>query len=226
MGSFQFRLARFQPASSLLVSLIILTTIFSLIFLFKDDLISREKITQNYYQNYLNSKLKVFDKIKQNKQQECEHQKKEKIVFEFEKIKYQFNCVQTSLFIQPKPTRDKYIAVDDIHRWLDLDTYQQAVVYIKSLAELPNSSEQAPRIAIALNDIDENITKDFYGIIITDYYFDIKGSRKMYGVLYSSFDNAREERNLTYRRAVVDNLEKMHSQWHYLTHSQTILNYD
>ncbi len=73
--------------------------------------------------------------------------------------------------------------------------------------------------ATACNDIDENLPQDFYGIVITDYLFDIRG-KKMYGVLYSSYDNAREERNLTFRRAVINNLENKYSYWKYLPNSE------
>ena len=72
--------------------------------------------------------------------------------------------------------------------------------------------------------IEERLDEHFYGIIITDYYFDITGSKRVYGVLYSTFDNEREERNLTFRRAVVDNLEKKYSKWHLVPNSKNILN--
>ena len=60
--------------------------------------------------------------------------------------------------------------------------------------------------------IEERLDEQF----LRHYYyrlpFDITGSKRVYGVLYSTFDNEREERNLTFRRAVVDNLEKKYSK--------------
>ncbi|MDH2997736.1 hypothetical protein A1D22_08435 [Pasteurellaceae bacterium LFhippo2] len=217
------KLARFQSASALLVGLVLLSTILTLFFISRDDAMIREKVTQSYYQNYLTEKVQLVQKLNIDKEAECATQQKEHIEINLNHLSYRFSCMNTTLFLRPKSTRDKYIQVDDIKQWLDLDTYQQAVHYIYSLADLPESSEQDPKIVVALKDIDETLTKNFYGIVATDFYFDIKGSKKIYGVLYSSFDNLREERNLTYRRAVVDNLEKRYSQWHYLPNSQTIL---
>ncbi|MBV6547454.1 DUF2572 family protein, partial [Ursidibacter maritimus] len=122
----------------------------------------------------------------------------------------------------PKPTKDKYIQVDNILDWLDLERYQSSLHYASSLDELPNSSESEPQIVIMTNDIDERLNQDFYGIIITDHYFDIKG-KKIYGVLYSSYDNFREERNLSYKSSVVNTIEEQFSYWQYLPYSRNLL---
>ncbi|MBS9783528.1 MAG: DUF2572 family protein, partial [Pasteurella sp.] len=70
--------------------------------------------------------------------------------------------------------------------------------------------------------INEKLAYNFYGIIITDYFFDITG-KKFYGKLYSSYDNKREERNLSYNKTVIKYIKKNYSTWSYLPHSQNIL---
>ena len=114
--------------------------------------------------------------------------------------------------------------MDNIENWLDLDSYASQIIYINSLSELPKNSEDDPKIVVAKKAIEERLDEHFYGIIITDYHFDITGSKKVYGVLYSTFDNEREERNLTFRKAVVDNLEQKYSKWYLVPNSKNILN--
>lgn len=75
---------------------------------------------------------------------------------------------------------------------------------------------------IAQNEINENLPEDFYGIVITDYLFDITG-KKMYGTLYSSYDNARKERNLTFKKEVIRQLEAKYSYWRYLANSENMI---
>ncbi|MGX2948411.1 DUF2572 family protein, partial [Frederiksenia canicola] len=99
----------------------------------------------------------------------------------------------------------------------------EKIYRIHSLSELPKSSESNPQVVIALNDIDGALQENFYGIIITDYYFDVRGKYKIFGALYSSFNNQREERNLTYRRKVIDNIEQHFSHWEYLENSRHLL---
>ncbi|MCO4166183.1 hypothetical protein L1M14_01245 [Actinobacillus suis] len=75
-----------------------------------------------------------------------------------------------------------------------------------------------------MRDIDETLSQDFYGIIITNHYFDIKGNAKFYGILYSSYDNNREERNITFKKNVVLNLENKYAHWQELPDSRNMLN--
>lgn len=207
-------------SSSLLSSLLILASIMTLLFLTKENWLKQESVANGYYQQYLSSKMALLNKLDQD---QCANQQKEEIQEMVNILPYSYLCEKSSLFIKPKPTKDKYIAVDNIAHWLDLKTYQSDILYISSLSELPKNSEANPKIVVAKNAINEKLEDNFYGIIITDYYFDITGSKKIFGVLYSSFDNAREERNLTFRKTVVDNLEKQYSRWHILPNSKNLL---
>ena len=94
------------------------------------------------------------------------------------------------------------------------------------MSELPETTISTPKIVVAKNAIDEKLEKNFYGIIITDYYFDITGSKKIYGVLYSSFDNLRKERNLTFSRAVVENIATRYAHWARLPYSNHFSTYE
>ena len=94
------------------------------------------------------------------------------------------------------------------------------------MSELPETTISTPKIVVAKNAIDEKLEKNFYGIIITDYYFDITGSKKIYGVLYSSFDNLREERNLTFSRTVVENIAARYAHWTRLPYSNHFSTYE
>ena len=94
------------------------------------------------------------------------------------------------------------------------------------MSELPDTTLSTPKIVVAKNAIDEKLEKNFYGVIITDYYFDITGSKKIYGVLYSSFDNLREERNLTFSRAVVENIAARYAHWTRLPYSNYFSTYE
>lgn len=206
--------------SSLLSSLLILTGILTLLFFTKENWLKKESVANGYYQKYLSSKMALLNKLEQD---QCSVQQTQEVTENVKILPYSYLCEKSSLFIKPKPTKDKYIAVDNIAHWLDLKTYQADILYISSLSELPKNSETNPKIVVAKNAIDEKLEDNFYGIVITDYYFDITGNKKIFGVLYSSFDNEREERNLTFRKAVVDNLEKQYSEWHLVPNSKNLL---
>lgn len=215
-----------HKASALLVSLILISGILSILFLSKDKFIQQESISHFYTEKYLLDKQHFLSFYPKNKDKLCQQFKKELITQQDLSaqnnyfMEYQFNCQFYSLFKDKKPTRDKYIPISQLSDFLDLSNIAKEDIYfIRSLSELPPSSENDPKIVIAQNDIDENLPQDFYGIVITDYLFDIRG-KKMYGVLYSSYDNAREERNLTFRRAVINNLENKYSYWKYLPNSE------
>ncbi|KAE9542185.1 DUF2572 family protein [Ursidibacter maritimus] len=212
-------------ASALLTSLLLFSGILVVVFLFYQDILYRDHYSQNSYHQYLNQKFQLLTEFKKSLSElnnECHKQQRENIIEKSGDVKYQYSCILKSIFIQPKPTKDKYIQVDNILDWLDLERYQSSLHYASSLDELPNSSESEPQIVIMTNDIDERLNQDFYGIIITDHYFDIKG-KKIYGVLYSSYDNFREERNLSYKSSVVNTIEEQFSYWQYLPYSRNLL---
>lgn len=212
-----------HQGSSLFVSILLLLSIFSFLFLGKEKLFFYQKQIQKYQLAELPERWQFALDYQQNNHQLCAMQKQNSVIKSYQHIQYSIHCEFRSLFLQPKPTKEKYIQVENINEWLDLDHYHQFFYPIKTLADLPNSDENDPKIAIALNAIDETLTKNFYGIIITDYLFDIKGKGKIFGTIYSTYNNQREERNLTYRRKVIDNLEEKFSRWEYLPYSRNIL---
>lgn len=215
-----------HKASALLVSLILISSILSILFLSKDKFIQQESISHFYAEKYLFDKQHLLSFYLKNKDKLCQQFKKELITQQDLSanssyfMEYQFNCQFHSLFKDKKPTRDKYIHFTQLEDFIDLSNVKKEDIYlINSLSELPPTTRNEPKIVIAQNDIDENLPKNFYGIVITDYLFDIRG-KKMYGVLYSSYNNAREERNLTFRRSVINNLENKYSYWKYLPNSE------
>lgn len=215
---------KIYKGSALFVSLMILSGLLALLFLTKENGFSAYQLTQHYYQQYLTEKFYLMNDIMQDHESICRREKKAEIIYSAENIAYQFSCQFSSIFKQPKPTKEKYIQVDNLTQVLDIETYRHKIYSIQSLTELPESTENDPKVVIALNDIDEALSAPFYGMVITEHYFDIRGKYKMFGVVYSTFNNQREERNLAYRRKVVDNIEKQFSQWNYLSHSKNLFN--
>ncbi|MEG9544547.1 DUF2572 domain-containing protein [Mannheimia sp. HC-2023] len=218
-----------KNASALLVSLILISSILAILFLTKEKWISQQNITQFYSEKYLADKYHFLALYKEDKNKLCQKLKKDMIIqsdFSPQKLnflQYQFECQFNSLFRDKKPTKEKYIPFVQSSDYLDLANVPSQEIYtIRTLSELPPSSEDNPKIVIAQNEINENLPQDFYGIVITDYLFDITG-KKMYGALYSSFDNAREERNLTFKKEVISQLEAKYSYWQYLPHSENTI---
>lgn len=218
-----------KNASALLVSLILIPSILAILFLTKEKWISQQNITQFYSEKYLADKYHFLALYKEDKNKLCQKLKKYMIIqsdFSPQKLnflQYQFECQFNSLFRDKKPTKEKYIPFVQSSDYLDLANVPSQEIYtIRTLSELPPSSEDNPKIVIAQNEINENLPQDFYGIVITDYLFDITG-KKMYGTLYSSFDNAREERNLTFKKEVIAQLEAKYSYWQYLPHSENTI---
>ncbi|MFA9488924.1 MULTISPECIES: DUF2572 family protein [unclassified Mannheimia] len=218
-----------KNASALLISLILISSILATLFLTKEKWIAQQNIIHFYSEKYLNDKYHLLSLYKEDKNILCQQVKKENVTqvdFSSNKLmflQYQFECQFNSVFKQGRPTREKYIPFTRISDHLDFTNVPKNEIYtIQNLSELPLSREDNPKIVIAKNDINESLPKDFYGIVITDYLFDITG-KKMYGILYSSFNNAREERNLTFKREVIAKLEEKYSYWKYLTHSENII---
>lgn len=207
-------------ANSLLVGLILISGILSIVFFSRDHWLHQEKTSLGDYHRYLSHQLKLKDSIKSSPL--CTEQKSKIIKIEIDGYIFRYGCEKQSVFVKPKPTKEKYIPINKIEDWLDTDTFKSEISYITSLSELPQSTEKSPKIVITKNAIDERLDQHFYGIIITEHYFDITGSKKIYGALYSSFDNEREERNLTFRKAVIDNIDNQYAKWHLLPYSRSL----
>ncbi|MCT8578937.1 DUF2572 domain-containing protein, partial [Glaesserella parasuis] len=54
---------RYYSASSLLITLILLSGLFAVIFLNKDSLLKQEKVSLFYYQQYLTDKYQLIEKL-------------------------------------------------------------------------------------------------------------------------------------------------------------------
>lgn len=220
----EINMTRYYSASSLLVSFVLLSMIGVILFINRDYFINNENISQNNYQNYLSDKLWLIEYNKIDKELECKKQKKETIYFRFNDLTYSFHCQFSSIYIKPKPTKEKYIFVENITDWLDVKAYQQQIFPIYSLDELPETSEENPKIIQVMQDIDQRLTQPFYGIVITDYLFNFTDKR-IYGTIYSSHSgNDPNRRNLSYKKNVIQNIERDYSNWHYLSHSNSLLN--
>ncbi|MDG6881439.1 Protein of uncharacterised function (DUF2572) [Phocoenobacter uteri] len=201
--------------------MLLLVSILVVIFIAKDNLIRTEKITQNYYHQYLKRKFNLMKTRHQDKNTLCQFYKKEEIKINISGQIFALFCKKKTIF-KIKPTTKKYISFNNIHQYLDIASYQNSIIYIQSLADLPKTSRSNPSIVIAMNPIDGKLTRNFYGILITNYFFDITG-KKFYGKLYSSYDNQREERNLSYNKTVIKNIQKKYALWRYIPHSQHLL---
>lgn len=217
---------KIYPASSLLTGLILFSGIFAMLFLNKETLFGIDKITQNDYQRYLNGKIHLIEQIKQDSDQLCKQHKQETVVFHHNPISFSFHCELKSFFLRGKPTKEKFIFIDEIDEWLDIKNHQTEIYAIHTLAELPPSSEQDPKIVITLNNIDERLTHDFYGIIITEHLFNFT-DKKIYGTIYSTYKgNDPNRRNLSYKRNVIEGIENKLAVWQYLPHSKSVLHHE
>lgn len=207
--------------SILLTALILLIGILATIFLAKNDAISYTQKANAAYHAYLKEKIALVNLHRQDKNQQCITQQKEIIEIKLNKLDYLFHC-QKLTFFKHKVNSKKYVSLNKFSDELDLKNYQHLIYKINSLLELPDTSINEPKIVLAQNAIDETLTKNFYGIILTEHLFDISGRTKIYGKLYSTFDNEREERNLTYKKEVLEKLEQATTHWQYLPHSTRI----
>ncbi len=208
-------------ASIGLVALILLSSILAILFITKDHLIHTEKLTQYAYHQYLIRRFNIIDTLQKDKNSLCQFYKKEKIILTISGQIFEFFCKSQTIF-NTEPTTKKYVSFQNIQQFLDIDSYESSIIHIQSLADLPKTTRTKPLIVIADSPIDERLKRNFYGIIITHHYFDITG-KKFYGKLYSSYDNQREERNLSYNKTVVKNIKKRYAKWSYLPHSQNLL---
>lgn len=214
---------RYYSASSLFVSLIMLSGIGVLLFLSRSYWLGNERVSQYHYETYLSEKLAILEYIKLDKDQECNKYQKENISFKLIDLYYGFHCKFETIFIKPKPTKEKYILVDNVYEWLDLEQFSSNIHLVASLSELPESSEDNPKIIRTTQAIDERLTQPFYGIVITEYPFNYTDKR-IYGTIYSSYSgNDPNRRNLSYKKAVIQNIERDNSYWRYLPNSINLL---
>lgn len=215
---------RFIQASSLATSLLILSAILSFFVLFHSTWLSSEKQSQYIYQKYLSDRLSSIEKITQPLPTICQHQKKSTISFQWKHYNFHFHCEAKPFFLNLKQQNKKFITFNHIESWLDIPRFEHSIYKIRHLSELPPSSEQDPKIVITLQDIDERLTQDFYGIIITSHYFNFT-DKKIYGTIYSSHpQNDPNRRNLSFKRQIIQNLNEKYIEWHYLPNSRSTLN--
>lgn len=212
-------MGKHYTASVLLITLVMLSGLLALIFMAKESLADRNKITLNLTQDYLIKKMSLINNIQKNPQALCQQ-------FQTENIRlgdYGFHCQLQTIFKQGKQTK-RHILVERIEDWLDLEKFNQGIYTIRSLSELPQTAVDNPKIVRVLNPINERLTQHFYGIIITEYPFDITDKR-IFGQIYSTVNNDRGDRDFIYRSQIIDQLAQQFSYWHYLPHSKYYANH-
>lgn len=205
-------------ANTLISTLVLLGSLISLLFLGKEAWLDREQITRHSYQRYLNEKFTLLDYVAIDETLACNQTAQKTVYYPPANPQYAFHCVFHSLFLKTKP-KEKFIVVEDVGQWLDLAHYQEQIYSIRTLSELPPSSEKDPKIVRTLNAINERLLTDFYGIVITDHPFQFT-DRRIYGTIYSSYPhNDPDRRNHRFQRQVIENLERKYSRWIYLPSS-------
>lgn len=216
---------RIINANVLLLALMFIIASLSLVFISLDNLQHREHYSLALYNNYLQDKFKLMEKININENSLCDNYKQEEIAFSFKNITYKFYCVKNSIFLDKIPTREKYIVFDFIEDWLDIDHYQNEIIKVSSLSDLPESSMNNPKIVWLTAEINQRLEKDFYGVIITTYPFNFTG-KKIYGVIYANYPAEKDNRNISFKKEVVQNLDKMYSKWRFLNNSRNLITND
>lgn len=214
---------RYISAYSVSASLLILLGLIGLLFFGNAAQQGRERLTQHSYQQALVADLQLLDYLARDQDHACQQVQNDEVNAPLGGRRYRFLCEFHSLFLKPKPSKEKFIYTTEPEAWLDLQYYAHAIHPIRSLAELPASSEQDPQIVETLNDIDERLEKDFYGIVIARHRFNFT-DRKIYGTIYSSHpDNDGNRRNHSFKRQVIENLERQYSRWVALPSSRNTL---
>ncbi|WP_150540061.1 DUF2572 family protein [Actinobacillus vicugnae] len=209
-------------SSVLIIALVTLSFITSAILLTKEKFIQSELKTQYYQKSYIDNKFHLFNQTAYHIQPNCNAAKTEKITIASNGQMQNTYCIRKSLFVGKIPSSQKYIHFTNINEVLDLSHAE--FFEVNHLDELPPSSEQAPKIVLVKGELDETLHRNFYGIIITHHLFNIKGNAKFYGILYSSYDNYREERNMVFKKNVILNLDKKYAYWEPLPFSRNMLN--
>lgn len=215
------RLYKFD-AMILWVGLLSLSGILSLIFLAREKFISYEHHANHYYQQYLTDKMTLLKYSELDEESECQQAKDNQINIALKHLRYQFHCEKLGFFIDALPSK-KAVIFKRISDHLSLDE-TIPLIRLNSLADLPLSSVTEPKIVILEQDIDEKLSRDFYGILITSHKFKLKNGAKIYGVLYSSDESNKNNRYITYHREVVKYFDQHYSKWRFLPYSRNLLN--
>jgi hypothetical protein len=209
----------YPNASILLPSLVMLSSILATLLLGWDKVEHYHQADISQYQTYLSSKFHIGKISQYQLQQQCQNEKKEQNYIVSAKLKLAADCLRYSIFPQTMPA-SKYLKVDNLNDRLDLTRFEQDFIKIETLDELPQTSAEYPKIVLASAPINARLLKDFYGVIATDYEFNVT-DKKIYGVLISSYDNSTmgQKRNLTFKRDILNRLEELHSEWEFLPNS-------
>ena len=209
-------------ATILFVGLISLASVLTLLFLSREKFIGYEHHSTHDYQQYLTDKIALINHTTLSAEQQCQKVKHSEIHIVLPYSVYQFYCEKLPFFIG-KPPSKKTVIFERISDYLRLDE-TIPIMQVKALADLPPTSLTEPKIVILLQDIDEKLPRDFYGILITQHRFNLKNGAKMYGVLYTSQEENKNNRYITYRREVVKYFDEQYSTWHFLPYSRNLLN--
>lgn len=205
-------------ANVLFVTLMVLSGLATFLLLQRGDWADMEKITQESYRQALTHKFALFNYLQQEQNTRCQTEKTETISDTLGIQRYAFHCYVLPLFLQP--VRDKFVEVERLEDWLDLATYRNVITEIRTLDDLPASSEQNPQIVLTLQDIDGRLKRDFYGVVIAPHYFNFT-DKKIYGTIFSLHSgNDPNRRNLSFKRSLITQLELRYNIWRALPHSR------
>ncbi|MDO4698946.1 MAG: hypothetical protein Q4A60_09825 [Pasteurellaceae bacterium] len=208
-------MTRHRSAHILLTALLLLSGLFSLMLLHQEYWFGYNQSLQSVWKTHLTRKMALsMPPSRPMLDQHCQAEKRSPI----QREGYQFECEKAgSFFVRMPRSREKYIPFTDIEQVLDVKTYAAAIHPIRTLADLPPSSVDNPKVVRALNPINERLPRHFYGIVITDYPFDIT-DRWIVGMLYSSYHHY-DDQDVRWNRTVFKNLENQLSRWQFLPHS-------
>lgn len=211
---------RLYSSGSVITSLMLMSSFLLLFFINKDNLIKQNGLKELYYHQYLENKFALLDKLELKRLNElCKKQKKEVGKVRLNKLNYYFSC--HSLFVDLKENGRNYIFLKKLNKQFNLESVKEEIYYVNELSDFPDSNLSNPKVVIANKDIEGRLERDFYGIVITNYPFNIFGKR-IYGIVYSGYNNG--DRNLIYKKEVIENLQNRY--WHYQPYSRNLLGDD
>ncbi len=206
-------------ASISIVVLMILLSLLTILFLSFDKIVSHKEQQQLSYKTYLQDKFKILDELDRDFEKECNVRKKEKNIIVKGSVGLHFSCRFTSVFKQDLNNK-KYVSFKNIEDHFDIDNFQ--ILVIDNLDDLPKTSTRNPQIVYANKPLVGRLKRNFYGIIITDSLFEITG-KKLYGKLYSSYENNGKSRYISYKKSVIKYVHKKYRNWHYLENSKNMI---
>lgn len=226
---------RHYPASTLLVSLMILSGLLAFVFLSKDHWLSQEKISRYDYQRYLNAKWALAPRLTEedktytpkcraaNEGKLGKHLESTPLVLQkADALSFGIYCQFHSFFLKGRPTK-KSVETADYAVYLNEEIVNTNKLEIADLAHLPVNSADTPKIVVFTQDVEGKLNADFYGIIITTHRLQLKHGAKFYGTLYSPHTEDGKSRYITHSAQAMANLEKQHSAWHYQPQSRNLL---